>query len=126
MSEIEQVIADLEAARRPSRALDWSIGVLFGWVKQVDETTDPQTSELTRKENWVSPATGKFAKVPEYTSILDRAVELALQVGGGSYSLARVREEYRASVGGHVSRDAAPAIALCIAALRHKANPQHL
>jgi hypothetical protein len=126
MTQPEQVIADLESATRPSRKLDWAIGELLGWVLQVEEGVDPETGTPFRKENWVSPETGKFAKVPEYSSLLDRAVDLTKYLcGGAPYGVGMAQGKARASVGGDDScYGATPAIALCIAALRYRVRRQ--
>lgn len=122
MSEVlRHVINELAAAKAGSRELDVKIGQLMGWRRRVEQYADDQGS-IRDRELWIVPERGEPGRVPRYTTDLQRAYELAVEIdpehvagcawepGSGS-----------AKWGDGESIEAAtPALALCIVALmRH-------
>lgn len=112
---IHDVIVKLERAQEPSRSLDFAIGMLLGWERK---------PTLDGNMGWVSPVSGTFAKVPAYTSLIDKAVEFTQEIcDGEQFGISFAHGQYSASVGdGVVAHGPTPAIALCLSALRCKAT----
>jgi len=77
---IQSVIDRLYRTQRPARTIDTSIGQLLGWIKKVDVRSNPTTGERERYISWRPPEGTTLFEPPEYTSDLQAAYDLALQI----------------------------------------------
>lgn len=125
---IGAVIRNLKLASRGSRELDVQIAEILGWRKRV-ETFYDDAGDRRERTLYLVPKTEDPARVPQYSSNVQAAMELALQldpahVGGCSW------EEGRGSaqiLGYPPVQAATPALALCISALLlHPTAEQYL
>jgi hypothetical protein len=115
---VRDLISGLEGAKEPSRFLDRQIVQLMGWQK----TTGPIGGDGRPTVRWIPPGASRPRRCPLYTSDLQEAYGLALQIDP-EHAGAFVREgdTFRAQLeGGPVAYGATPSIALCIAALKFK------
>jgi hypothetical protein len=117
---VQNVIDRLLKAEAPDRRFDGDIAEVVGWRRVVERIVDPQ-GKNTSKTTWYPPNTRSTGRVPEYTTNLQVAYELFLQVcptrnagvaWGDGYASAQVLD------GPLVERAATPSMALCILALK--------
>ncbi|WP_141630396.1 hypothetical protein [Sinorhizobium meliloti] len=126
MLNIDPLISRLEALSEPSRNIDGHIAGLLGFKRRTVQEADPRTGETKVREVWALPTGEAPAIVPSYTANLDAAFELIRTVAPeAAFGCTWHRGFGRASILGSVSVQAAtPAIALCIAALKHVQSRQ--
>jgi hypothetical protein len=116
---VEQLIERLRTATSPTRNLDAKIAETLGWTKRIDMVQDDVTGEEKAVATWIRPGGTEPGKVPNFTSNLQHAMDLAQQlvpshVGGCSWEdgtgSARIND-------GPFVQAMNPQTALCIAAL---------
>lgn len=121
---IKSVIDRLAKASGPARTLDAAIAEIVGWKKQIDNVKDSKTGEMRQTTLWIVPAGSDPGKVPNYTSSLQAAYDLAHalvpgHVAGcsweGQMGSARIDN-------GPIIQAATPHLALCVAALTRFAS----
>lgn len=116
---LDELLAELEKAAGPSRALDAAIGMTVGYKRKVEYQRSSLTGERVRKVFWIIPSGDDFGRMPAFTGRLDAAIDLATTivancVGGVSW----VDGTATARIGdGQYYFGATPALAICIAAL---------
>lgn len=119
---LNELLAELEKATGPSRALDAAIGRMVGYKRKIEYRRSSLTGESVRKVFWIVPSGEDFGRMPAFTGTLDAAMELATTVvadcaGGVSW----VDGTATARIGdGQYYYGATPALAVCIAALAHR------
>lgn len=118
--DVEAIVSELKKAKGPKRQVDGMIGLLLGWTKRPTAVKDEATGDLKQRSLWIVPTGDEPGTVPYYTSNLDDARSLALQllpnhtaactwdVDGGSAVVGEGNAEVAANT----------AIALCIATLK--------
>ncbi|CAN7623456.1 hypothetical protein LJR010_004427 [Ensifer adhaerens] len=116
---VEEVITILDEAVTPERMYDGYIATLFGWRRHVAIIDSGAGKPPGKKVTWLNPDE-KPAVVPEYTTSLETALELANQlVSVESWAACWVNGKGRAQVNdGPVCVSVTPAAALCLAGLK--------
>ncbi|SCW66735.1 hypothetical protein SAMN02927900_03633 [Rhizobium mongolense subsp. loessense] len=115
---LEEIIQRLESATGPDRTLDVEIALAVGYQRRAANSADTEQRVV-----WIRPDGSLPQKIPFFTAAVDDALALVMRIapdksGGFSWESgvgsAKLGEsQYVQSV--------TPAIALCIAALKHKA-----
>ena len=115
---IQSVIDRLYRTQRPARTIDTSIGQLLGWIKKVDVRTNPTSGERERYISWRPPQGVSLFEPPDYTSNLQAAYELVLQVDPAVIGAVSFDGLVQLSGEERIEAFNAPT-AMCIAALKH-------
>jgi len=117
--ELTEVVTQLKEAKSGSRPLDVQIALAVGWRRKVEPANNQKAGEKP-KTLWLLPNTNEVGRVPNYTTDLHHAFELANQLlpahvgacswepGMGSAKIGLENEPVQAS---------SPMLAVCIAAL---------
>lgn len=116
---IEAVIESLRDAKSGSRGLDIEIAQLFGWKRAFTRVRD-EAGHDTRRTLWLVPKTEDPGRVPNYTTSLDAAFDLAQEIAPrhvGGCSWEDGMGTARIGAKGPYVEAASPALAICIAAL---------
>lgn len=116
--DIQQVIANLEAAKEPTRNLDGQIALAMGYTRQRQAFVDASGNDQIRSQ-FFHPKTGKPTTVPYYTTDLDEAYELSA-ICAPALPVAVSWDETggEAIIEGYPrSRGCTTAVALCISSL---------
>jgi hypothetical protein len=119
MIAIDHVIGKIAQATRGDREIDYMIALVMGW-KRIEKEA-PGTGRQSRPL-WLVPSGKEEAKVPTYTSNLQEAYMLALQVAPHTPAgCAWERHQASAQIEGQPPFIAAtPILALCGASLTLK------
>ncbi|SMF66036.1 hypothetical protein SAMN02982989_3435 [Xaviernesmea oryzae] len=120
---IHELIDHLAFAKTGAKYLDRRIAELIGWTVREEVKDDG-----TRQHVWSNPS-GEDARVPRFTTNLQAAYELSMQLAPGQ----AIAVSWGPSSGSAVIDDQSnrvdattPELALCIAALRHYAKNQRI
>ncbi|WP_155956633.1 hypothetical protein [Rhizobium sp. CF080] len=119
---IQTIIDNLVKANGPDRKLDFAIASLVGYERK-NVSTDG-LGEQGARIVYVRPPSDEPVKVPDFTRSIDAAYALAqvivpLHVGAFTWRGNIIRAKIN---DGPACDGATPALALCIAALKHKAT----
>lgn len=113
--KIDRVINLLRRAETGSRSLDSEIAQIIGW-KKVEQAAGSGRSRTL----WLVPKTGDPGKVPNYTTSIEAAYQLAQQISPGDVGACTWRGDVaNAQLGesGQLYWAHTTALALCIAIL---------
>ncbi|WP_085026778.1 hypothetical protein [Ensifer aridi] len=120
---VADLIQELENLKHASREVDVKIGLLVGWQRKVEYTSE--NGEALRNVIWFLHGE-RTARLPRFTETIDSALQLVDLVapqstGGVSWSQGTDGANGTAIINeGPYCHAATPALALCIAALRIK------
>ncbi|UYE95746.1 hypothetical protein HAAEEKHM_00026 [Sinorhizobium phage AP-16-3] len=118
---ILEIISEIEASPEPSRHLDAGIALAVGYKKTIENVGTDSSEGIKPKVKWTDPKGKAVASIPYYTLDLNHAYMLAIQVApdmaaGCSWE----KDEGNARIdNGPYCKAPTPAMALCLAALRH-------
>jgi hypothetical protein len=118
---IETVIGRLLEATRGDREIDYMIALVMGW-KRVDRPAADNKTADQKRVLWLVPNGKEESKVPTYTSNLQDAYSLALQIGprrvaGCSWEPGKASAAFE---GEAPVQAATPILALCAACMELK------
>lgn len=122
--DINALLHHLSSAQAGSRELDFAVASAIGWTRHKENITDANGQPRARVQ-WMMPgASNVTGKVPEYTTSLEAAYQLAeFVMPGHSGGCCWEPGVGGAKIEGWPSVESPKAeLALCIAALRAKAD----
>jgi hypothetical protein len=121
--DISKIAREIEQAQKASRFLDSKIAQAVGWSSRYREQGPNEKPELL----WFKPGSSKPSKFPNYTSSINDAYVLLLELAPQAAVACSWEDgSARAQIDGEPSRvGATPAIAVCVAALYHR-SAEHL
>ncbi|MBW9089324.1 hypothetical protein JNB91_15925 [Rhizobium wenxiniae] len=117
---VKEIYVALRSAAEGSRDLDIAIAELLGWERSAAFITDISTGAARTTPQWIPPGADEPGKVPHYTSNLDDAHKLAVDVASGDIvAMSWENGEATATIGNirRFSSAPTPALALCVAAV---------
>ncbi|PDT52749.1 MULTISPECIES: hypothetical protein [Sinorhizobium] len=118
------VIRALDKSTEGERHLDGAIAQQIGWKRKIQHVTNEANGETTRRVLWIVPTGYEDGKVPHFTTSLDDAMLVVdILAPYEEKGVAYADGGWTACVGnGPYCHASSAALALCLAALRFKAQ----